>query len=73
MQDLADAILYLGEHDSLTGSYPTPELYESDPEYVKELEKRLGHKFRYEDFWRRRKTNKYFERSEAPPPQRPPQ
>ena len=73
LQDLADAILYLGEHDSLTGSYPTPELYESDPEYVKELEKRLGHKFRYEDFWRRRKTNKYFERSEAPPPQRPPQ
>jgi hypothetical protein len=66
LEDLADAILYLGNHDSLTGSYPSPEMYESDPEYVKELERRLGQRFSYENFWRKRKTNKYFDRSEAP-------
>jgi hypothetical protein len=71
LEDLADAILYLGKLDSLTVSLPTPEMYESDLEYVKELERRLGHKFRYEDFWRKRKTNKYFERSEMPIPQLP--
>lgn len=68
LEDLADAILYFGEHDSLTGSYPTAEMYDSDPEYVKELERRLGDRFRYEDFWRKRKTNKYFDRSEGSPP-----
>jgi hypothetical protein len=71
LEDLADAILYLGEHDALTGSYPTPEMYESDPEYVKELERRLGDRFRYENFWRKRKTNKYFDRSEGPTPPLP--
>jgi hypothetical protein len=71
LEDLADAILYLGKLDSLTVSLPTPEMYESDLEYVKELERRLGHKFRYEDFWRKRKTNKYFERPETPIPQLP--
>ena len=41
LEDLADAYLYLGDLDSLAASYPTPEMYKADPDYLREIQRQI--------------------------------
>jgi len=64
LEDLADAYLYLGDLESLTSSYPTPEMFQADPEYVREIQRRYelmfrGKKFPVESLFQKRKSNKF--------------
>jgi hypothetical protein len=40
LRDIADAYLYLGPADSLTRAWPPSTVYEAEPEYLRELERR---------------------------------
>lgn len=75
LEDLADAYLYLGDLESLTASYPSPEMYKADPDYVREIQRRFelvsGRKFPVESLLQERKSNKFYTPpSKTPPPPR---
>ncbi len=40
LEDLADALLYLGPIGSLTRSAPSPDMYRGDEDYLLELQRR---------------------------------
>ena len=73
LEDLADAYLFLGDLESLTASYPTPEMFKADPDYVREIQRRYelmfrGKKFPIESLFQERKSNKFY----TPPGKTPP-
>jgi hypothetical protein len=75
LEDLADAYLFLGDLESLTASYPTPEMYKSDPDYLSEIQRRFGmmsggRKFPVESLLQARKSNKFYSPPSKPPPPR---